>query len=179
MEKNFTIAPGYSLPPVLLKDKVVIINMNNNSDYKPTTSDLAVNSGQYPLTLMCDGLPDFTFPIDPIISLSFKNVITRRTVAKGTKRGTIKERWTEDDVEISITGAFSRTDGAYPTEVAELQKYFEWRGQIDVQCAFLNARDIFSIAIESFVLPHTRGLQNQAFQITAYSDDVFNLLIEQ
>lgn len=136
-------------------------------------------STQNPLTLMCNDLPDFKFPIEPIVSLSFRNSIVRRSVAKGSKRGTIKERWTEDDVEITITGVFSRKDGAYPTEVEKIQKYFEYHGQIDVESPLLNARDIFSIVIETLDLPFTKGIENQAFQIKAYSDDVFNLLIEQ
>ena len=182
MDEINVIATGISLPPILFKDKVVILNMNN----QPSDIVLAgaayegrIAPNQYPLTLMSDGLPDFKFPIDPIISLSFRNIITRRTVAKGNKRGTVKERWTEDDVEISISGAFSSVAGAYPPEVEKLQKYFEYRGQIDVQCSLLNARDVFSIAIESLDFPHTKGLENQAFQIKAYSDDVFNLLIKE
>jgi hypothetical protein len=179
MDKINVFAPGISLPPILFKDKVVILNMSNNiqSDLSLAADAKVIN--QYPLTLMCDSLPDFKFPIDPIISLSFRNIITRRTVAKSNKRGTVKERWTEDDVEISIYGAFSSQDGAYPREVEALRKYFEYRGQIDVRCSLINQHDIFSIVIESFDLPHTKGLENQAFIIKAFSDDVYNLLIKQ
>lgn len=177
MERNIVIAPGINLPPILFRDKVVIVNMNNGTMAEAEGN--AIVSQQYPLTLLCKDLKDFVFPIDPIISLSFRNIITRRTVAKGKVRGTIKERWTEDDVQITITGVLSTNNGAYPAEVAELHKYFEYRGQIDVQSPFLNARDIFSIVIETLDFPPTAGLENQAFQIKAYSDDVFNLLIEQ
>ena len=178
MNKINTIATGINLPPILLKDKVVIINMNNNGTMAEAEGN-AIVSQQYPLTLLSNDLKDFVFPIDPIISRSFRNIITRRTVAKGKVRGTIKERWTEDDVQITITGVLSTNNGAYPAEVAELQKYFEYREQIDVQSPFLNARDIFSIVIETLDLPPTKGLENQSFQIKGYSDDVFNLLIEQ
>lgn len=177
MDSNFVIAPGINLPPILFKDKVVIVNMNNGgSNAAPDPNSIV--SRQYPLTFLSDDLPDFTFPIDPIVSLSFRNIITRRSVAKGNKRGTIKERWSEDDVEITITGVFSRSDGAYPNEVGALQKYFEYRKIVDVQCQILNSLNIFSIVIESLTFPPTKGIENQAYQIKAYSDDVYNLLIE-
>jgi hypothetical protein len=35
-----------------------------------------------------------------------------------------------------------------------------------------------SIVNENFELPHTKGVENQAYQIKAYSDDVFDLLID-
>lgn len=177
METNVVIAPGINLPPVWLKDKVVVINMHNGNINE--SEDSAIVSQQYPLTFSCDGLDDFTFPIDPIISLSFSNIIIRRHVAKGSKRGSIKERWSEDDVSITITGVLASKQGNYPTAVKHLREYFEYRGKIDVFSPLLNSHNIFSIAIESLDLPPTKGLENQSFQIKAYSDDVFNLLIEQ
>ena len=126
----------------------------------------------------CKGLDDFTFPIDPVISLGFKNVITRRTVSKGTKRGSVKERWTEDDVDITISGVFISNDDTYPVEVDKLRAFFQKHTAIDVVCTLLNERDITQIAIESINFPFTKGTNNQAIEIKAYSDDVFQLLIE-
>lgn len=133
---------------------------------------------QFPLTLRAQGLDDFTFPLDPFISVSFKNIITRRTISKGTGRGSVKERWTEDDADISISGTFINRDGDYPAEVNMLRKFFEKHEAIDVTCTLLNEKDIFKIAIESLEFAHTKGPENQKFEIKAYSDDVFQLLIE-
>lgn len=132
----------------------------------------------YPITLKADGLDEFTFPIDPLINLGFKNIITRRTVAKGKNRGTVKERWTQDDVEITISGVFINADGEYPSEVAQLMAFANHPGAIEVVCDYLNQRDINYIAIETVSLPHTKGLENQNYEIKAVSDDVIQLLIE-
>lgn len=179
MDKNLIINPGVNLPPILFKDKIVIIN------YSKADGTLTVNGDgpmmvrkQFPVILTAPGLDSFAFPIDPFISVSFKNIITRRSVAKGDKRGTVKERWTEDDAEINISGVLISENGKYPADVLKLKKYFETRQAIDVQCRLLNDLDITSIVIASFDLPFTKGAENQAFTIKAYSDDVFNLLIE-
>jgi hypothetical protein len=177
MDVNFTFASGYNLPPFFAKDKVVIVSVDK--DNKAINTDgMSQVQNQYPLTFKCKGLDDFTFPIDPIITLGFKNVITRRNVSKGDKRGSVKERWTEDDVDITISGVFISKDDSYPEEVGKLQAFFKQRQAIDVVCKLLNERQVNQIAIESLDLPFTKGMNNQAFEIKAYSDDVFTLLIE-
>lgn len=177
MDNNHVIATAYSLPPYFLKGKVVIINTDNEAG-KMSLEGFNPSGRQYPLTLRAQGLSDFTFPLDPIISVSLKNIITRRTVSKGKKRGTVKERWTEDDAEITITGVFINKDGEYPAEVEQLRAFFNLHQAIDVICDFLNQKDINQIVISSLDLPHTKGAENQSFEIKAYSDDVFQLLIE-
>lgn len=182
MDVNFTFANGFDLPPFFSRDRVVIVAYDKN---RKTTQATAADSNQvqpqhqYPLTFKASGLQDFTFPIDPIIGLGMKNIIVRRSVAKGEKRGTVKERWTEDDVDITISGVFISEDGSYPQEVNRLKEFFKQRKAIDVECSLLNERDIFQIAIEGLDLPFTKGPGNQAFEIKAYSDDVFTLLIEE
>lgn len=157
---------------------VVSIEKNDIQNY-PSEIDKVRNPNQYPVILKAKGLPDFKFPIDPIISLSFRNLIIRRTVSKGEKRGTIKERWTEDDVSITITGVFiNENENEYPQEVNQLREFFQQHKEVDVVCKFLNELDINKIAIEELELPPTKGINNQTFQIRAYSDDVFQLLIE-
>ena len=180
MENKHVIAQGYQIPPFWDKQKVVVIVNKDDSNKMKITTDSS-NVSQFPLTFKCVALDDFTFPIEPIITLSFKNVITRRTVAKGKKRGTVKERWTEDDVDITISGIFINTEDetAYPTEVDKLRAFIEQPTAIDVVCKLLNDRGINQIAIESLNLPPTKGQNNQAFEIKAYSDDIFELLVEE
>ena len=180
MDNQHIIAPGFTLPPYWLRGKVVIIRYAENSGTATVDSGSGSSlvSNQFPLTFKAQGLTDFTFPIDPFITVSLKNIITRRTVSKGSKRGTVKERWTEDDVEISISGVFISSDGSYPADVEKLRAFFNQHKSIDVVCTLLNQKDINQIAIESLDFPHTKGSENQAFEIKAYSDDVFQLLIE-
>lgn len=180
MDTRITFAAGMNFPSIFPQGKVVVVSYDTNNDILNNGEGSAVNArNQYPLTFKVDGLPDFKFPIDPIISLSFKNVITRRIVSKGTKRGSVKERWTEDDVDITITGVFiNEDDDNPPQEIDQLRAFFEQHKAIDVVCTLLTNHDITKIAIESLDLPFTKGIRNQTFQIKAYSDDVFQLLIE-
>ena len=105
MDKSLVIAPGINLPPILFKDKIVIINYSKSDGTLQLGGDAPmVVRKQFPLVFTAAGLDSYAFPIDPFISVSFKNIITRRSVAKGDKRGTVKERWTEDDAEINISG---------------------------------------------------------------------------
>lgn len=181
METTKVFAPGFNLPPILFKDKVVVINNTGNSslEFAGQSSGSLVVTRQFPLTFKVIGLAPFTFPIDPFISLSLRNVITRRTVAKGKIRGTIKERFTIDDVEITISGVFISNQDTYPEEVDKLREYCEFPVSVQVICSLLNDRGIDSIAIESLDLPATSGVNNQAFQIRAFSDDIINLLIKR
>ncbi|MBS4040858.1 MAG: hypothetical protein KGZ81_09710 [Flavobacteriales bacterium] len=181
MDTTKVIAPGFNLPPILFKDKVVIINNSGNSSLElsgQSTGSLVVTR-QFPLTFHVQGFESFTFPIDPFISFSFRNIITRRAIAKGKKRGTIKERFTTDDVEITISGVFISNEDIYPVEVDKLREFCELPISIRVECTLINNRGIDSIAIDTYDLPATAGVNNQAFQIKAYSDDVYNLLIEK
>lgn len=172
------IATGISLPPLTFSGKVVVVNYTTSETSVQINGNTVVTQ-QSPCTLRAQGLPDFTFPVDPFIGINLRNVITRRRVAKGTKRGTVKERWTEDDVEISISGVLQGDGQTYPSDaVAALQRYFEFRGAIEIVCSIINDRNVQSIVIENLELPHTKGAENQAYQIKAYSDDVFDLLID-
>ena len=179
MDNERVIATGFSVPPYWLQGKVVVIN------YKAESGRMSLDgyqgpANQFPLKLKVNGLDEFVFPIDPFINIGLKNIITRRTVAKGKSRGTVKERWTEDDADISISGVFISQDHAtYPKEVKLLQKYFQQRRSIDVTCSLLNDKGIYQIAIESLEFPHTKGVENQSFDIKAYSDDVFQLLLDK
>jgi len=177
MENKRVIAPGFSMPPYWLKDHVFVVDYNSSTGKMAIGGDYSGLRQQTSLTFRKSGMDDFVFPIDPFVSLSFRNVIARRYVAKGTTRGTIKERWTEDDVEITISGVFiSENENEYPTQVATLMEIFAAHESVEVQCAMLNDRGITRIAIESVDLPHTKSMDAQAFEIKAFSDDVFEFL---
>lgn len=122
----------------------------------------------------------FKLPLDPLISLSGKNIIVRRNVSKSDNRGSIKERWSQDDYEITITGILSSDENNDVQQYVDyLLGYCEAKNEIDIKCDLIN--NIFKInkiAIESYDFPFTKGVENQAFTIKAYSDDVYNLLIK-
>lgn len=119
-------------------------------------------------------------PLEPIISISGGNTIIRRNVAKGTGRGSVKERWNSNDYTINITGMLKLYDEYnYPADyVSKLRKILEARETIDVKCKLFEIFDIERIAVESFDFPFTKSEENQAYTITAYSDDNWDLLID-
>lgn len=144
-----------------------------------------VQSGQsaemtLPLSFGLTEKSEWMFPIEPLISISGKNVIVKRSVAKPEGRGTIKERWAEDDLRISIQGSFVSPDlSVYPEkDVQQLMYYIRQRQPIYVKNELLAMLNIHRIVIESFSFPFTKGENVQNYTIEAVSDELYNLLIE-
>ena len=126
------------------------------------------------------------FPTEPLITIDGENVLVRRNVAKmplqlNRRRGTIKERWMQGDYAITIEGVFiNSNDGlSFPTEDKKrLLEFCESRDAIDVQCPLFEDLHIGRIVIDKWNLPFTKGIENQSFRITAFSDDDWDLLIK-
>ncbi|MFV0397940.1 MAG: DUF6046 domain-containing protein [Bacteroidales bacterium] len=122
----------------------------------------------------------WTFPVEPLISISGKNSIIRRNVAKSERRGSIKERWAEDDLQITIQGAFVHADPkVYPSDdVQTFTEAITQRKAIEVKNELLLLLGVNQIVVESYALPFTKGENRQDFNFTAYSDDLYQLFIE-
>ena len=112
------------------------------------------------------------------INISGGNKIIRRNISKSAHGGTVKERWSTDDFSVNITGVIiSRTAGNYPkNEVRKLLEYLRYAGNLLLVNEGAMAMGITAIAVESYNLPQTDGVQNQAFSIAAYSDERFKNL---
>ena len=178
-------ALGFAMPPFIpFRDTVIVRGSEDVEASAELTS--RIQSGfventnwVVPLSFQIDGLTDFDFPVDPIISLSSKNIITRRYVNKSTKRGSIKEHWSQDDWEITITGIIIEPDPDFmDTILLDLRKYLNSSKSISVKCPVFNQMDILRIAIETYDFPFTKGVENQAFIIKAFSDEDYDLLIK-
>lgn len=135
---------------------------------------------EMPLSMRLEGEEWWRLPIEPIITVSGKNVIIKKQVSKGNVRGTIKERWSQDDYEISIEGIFINPENnGYPDEdVRELKRLCE-AGKVEVMCPLFEIFSIDQIVIESFDFPFTAGPYNQAYKIQALSDDIYKLLLKR
>lgn len=144
-----------------------------------------------PLKMSVDGVNWFLLPYEPIISVSGGNEVVKRNVAKwkeGTshKRGTIKERWSQKDYEITITGVLmgnqldGRFEESFPREdFQKLKALLENAGEIHVNCPLLEQLEIHKIVIETFDFPFSKGENVQGYSMKAVSDDSYNLLIEE
>lgn len=134
-----------------------------------------------PLSLRLDeaGAEDWLLPYEPMIRLTGKNIITTRHVAKGRIRGSIKERWTQDDYQIHIEGVLIGSEGRYPEEdVMRLRHYCE-AASIIATCPLLELFGISRIVIQSWDIPHTSGESNQNYKLQALSDDIYKLLLSR
>ena len=133
---------------------------------------------QFPLYLSKEGEEEWLLPYEPLVKVSGKNVLVRKQVAKGKVRGTIKERWSQDDYTVNISGIFIG-NGAYPyDDVSRLRNLCE-EAKLIVRSPILEVFSINRIVVESYDIPFTAGIENQAYEINAYSDDIYKLLLKK
>lgn len=133
-----------------------------------------------PFTFIVEGEEPWTIPFEPAVSLVGANKITRRYPQKGKKGGSIKEKWTQDDYEISIKGYLIDPSGNnYPEEDVKRMRKYKDLASVGVECPILTLFGIDRMVITKLDLPHTSGKALQAFSMSAISDQLFNgLLIE-
>lgn len=125
------------------------------------------------------GAQEWLFPMEPMISVNGQNRLVRRNVSKGKIRGSIKERWTQDDYSVRIEGILMGMDGKYPeADVAKLRSFCE-AGHVKALNPLLEIFGISQLAIESWDIPFTSGTINQNYTIQAYSDDIYKLLLSR
>ena len=181
---------GGKVPPYWLMGKTVLREVDNNDfgglrgmtdeelEDIVRTNALGIPMVM-PLSLRLDveGAEEWLLPEEPMLSITGQNIITRRHVSKGRLRGSIKERWTQVDYTVMVEGLLLGRDGRYPkNDVERLRRYCE-AGKVKVLCPLLEIFGITQIAIESWNIPFTSGTTNQNYEITAYSDDIYKLLI--
>lgn len=134
-----------------------------------------------PLSFRLDkaGAEDWLFPYEPMISITGKNIITKRYVSKGRIRGSIKERWTQDDYDIRIEGILMTQDGTYPeADVARLRAFCE-ASQVIATSPLLEIFGISRLVIEQWEIPFTAGQANQNYSLSCVSDDIYKLLLSR
>ena len=133
----------------------------------------------FPLSLRLPeaGERDWLLPYEPMITISGKQVITKRQVAKGKTRGSIKERWTLDDYAVRIEGILIGEGDKYPSDdVRRLRKYCE-AGELIASSPLLELFGITRLVVESWEIPHTSGERNQNYALSCVSDDTYKLLL--
>ena len=132
---------------------------------------------QFPLSFALEGAEPWLLPQEPMITITGQHILTKRQVAKGKIRGSIKERWTLDDYSIRIEGVIIGVDGRYPkAEVQRLKEYLE-AAKVSAYCPIFELFGITRIVFESWEFPHTSGEANQNYSIQALSDDTYKLLL--
>ncbi len=200
------------LPPIPflpLKNKESIAQENadfktNTEYYAQENADFKVNLWKaddptpeaqqfFPFWFVDDAGNKWLLPYEPMVTISGKNTIIRRNVAKArstTKNGisiggSIKERWNQADYEITITGVLigslltGSVQDCYPIKDFErLRDIMITPKSIKVFCEPLQLLGINQIVIEDFSFPFTKGENVQAYEIKAYSDFDYKLLLD-
>jgi len=181
---------GGKMPPYWLFRKTNVSNVDSSDfDMVKNMSDEELEDTvrtnalgipmQQPLRLCLEeaGAEEWLVPMEPMISLTGQHIIVRRHVNKGRIRGSIKERWCEDDYSITIEGILIGSDGEYPeSDVSHLRSYCE-AGHVKALCPLLEIFGISRMVIESWDIPFTSGTANQNYTLKCYSDDIYKLLL--
>lgn len=183
------MALGFALPPIYPLRTIVrvpeidkdgkVADESLQNEIKKGLESLGSTLWQVPVTLKM-GADEFMLPIDPVIAINGNNKIIRRYVNKSQVRGSIKERWNQDDYEITIGGIITSDENySIYDYLTRLRTFCEARESIGIVCDLLNnVFDIHYIAIDSYDFPFTRGADNQQFTIKAFSDDNYLLLTD-
>ena len=131
----------------------------------------------------------FLLPYEPMLSISSKNNIVKRTVAKigseEKQQGTVKERWSRDDFEIKITGVLigsiltGDVSQCFPrNDFQKLRDILIKKKKWGIYCEPLQLLGINWIVIEEMSFPFTKGENVQAYEISAISDFEYSLLLD-
>lgn len=127
------------------------------------------------------------FPFEPMINISSGNNVIKRNVAKqgDTLIGTIKERWSRKDFEITVTGFLmgsiqtGRVEDCFPKkQMQQLFDYLKYSKEFYVYCTPLQILGINKVVVEDYSFPFTKGENVQAYELKLVSDHSYELLIE-
>ena len=175
----FTPALGYN--PLTMAQKAPGVKNVLESINRPF--DIPYDNKIVPVTLLLPSTnKSFQLPLDPLVSISGKNEIVCRNVARhdGKTHGSIKEKWRASDWNITIAGVLmAGRDTSIEQLVERLRLYIEADENIEIVCPYIReSYGITRIVIESYDFPFTKGEENQAYTLKCKSDDVrTNLLL--
>lgn len=191
LENILARTTGIKIPPYWLFNQTVINQIDSSEYYdfsQKTDEELAEDIRTnalgvpmlMPLEMSVDGSDWWMLPVEPLVSVTGSNVLVKRQVSKGNVRGSIKERWTQDDYKVKISGILINNDkNAYPkADVIKLKNFCE-SAKVNVRSPFFEIFSINQIVIENYDFPFTSGQDNQAYSIDAVSDDIYKLLLKR
>ncbi|HLO59061.1 MAG TPA: DUF6046 domain-containing protein [Bacteroidales bacterium] len=118
-------------------------------------------------------------PLEPSMTLDFKNNIIKTSLAGNTKRGTVKELIGEDDIAITIQGlCLDPTRKGYPTKQVEILKtIWNYKGSIEIVSMLTAFYEIKNVVLETKSLPAITGRPySQPYSFTLLSDEDFLLV---
>lgn len=127
----------------------------------------------------------WVFPYEPMINISSGNNIVKRNVAKQGENliGTIKERWSRKDFDITVTGALigsimqGKPEDCFPKDqFVQLFNFLKHAKELYVYSHPLELLGITKVVIEEYSFPFTKGENVQAYELKLVSDFDYQLL---
>jgi hypothetical protein len=167
-------------------DRGRAINVNDNW----TTPDAIDEQKQFfPLSFsFSENSTRWVFPYEPMLNISSGNSIVKRNVAKQGEKliGTIKERWSRKDFDITVTGVLigsimqGKAEDCFPTEqFIKLFEFLKHSKELFVFSHPLELLGITKVVVEDYSFPFTKGENVQAYELKLVSDYSYELLIKE
>lgn len=128
------------------------------------------------------------FPYEPMMNISSGNSIVKRNVAKQSNKltGTIKERWSQKDYDITITGVLigsimqGKPEDCFPRDhFVKLFEFLTHSKELFIYSYPLELLGITKVVIEDYSFPFTKGENVQAYELKLTSDYSYELLIKE
>jgi len=135
-----------------------------------------------PVHFLSDEQILWKLPTEPMISIVGGHRIAKRYPNHSKKGGSIKERWSSDDYQITIRGVlvnFLEPDKYPENDVKFLRDACEHKGSLKVVNKMFEIFGIERIVIDDYEIPFTEGVNMQAFTIKASSDELFDALLTE
>lgn len=132
--------------------------------------------------------PRWVFPYEPMLNISSGNNIVKRNVAKQGEKlvGTIKERWSRKDFDITVTGVLignimqGKAEDCFPKDqFIQLFDFLKHAKELYVYSHPLDLLGIHKVVVEDYSFPFTKGENVQAYELKLVSDYDYQLLIEK
>lgn len=179
------------IPFLPLRDQDRIAQQKYNADFTINEVEAPVPEDQqfFPLSFsFTESGQKWLFPYEPMITFGSGNNIVKRNVAKQNSLlgGTIKERWSRKDFDISVTGVLmgkittGLAEDTYPTrDLKLLFEYLTFAKEIYIYCYPLLELGIIKVVVEDFTFPFTKGENVQAYDLKLTSDSSYSLLVRE
>ncbi|WP_281233508.1 DUF6046 domain-containing protein [Flavobacterium gelatinilyticum] len=185
------VLPVIPFVPVKNNPNNVVIKPGRaiNAEGNWTTNDNVEEQKQFfPLSFsFTENGERWLFPYEPMINITSGNNIIKRNVAKQGDNliGTIKERWSRKDFEITVTGVLigsimqGKPQDCFPaSQFSMLFDFLRHKKEIYIYCHPLELLSIYRVVVEDYSFPFTKGENVQAYELKLTSDYSYELLVK-
>lgn len=185
------VLPNIPFLPLQNDNPIIARDWMNNFDGSNWAANDKVPEDQqfFPLSFsFTENGQKWLFPYEPMINISSGNNIVKRNVAKQGENliGTIKERWSRKDFDITINGVLigsilkGNVDECYPKEqLTRLFEFLKFSKEFYIYSYPMEILNITKVVVEDYSFPFTKGENVQAYELKLTSDYSYNLLIPE